>query len=162
EFRTDVSNQSAGLYQRAIMLEFNQHNMREAFELSERARARAFLDQISAARRQSTGRVPARFSAREGELRKENTLLERQIRQELSKPVPETNTERLKALHARLAAVRQAYEDAIRDLKISNPDFASQITASPLPLPELQGQLGPDVTVVSYFTTVDKTLAFLI
>jgi hypothetical protein len=28
----------------AVILEFNQHNMHQAFELSERARARAFLD----------------------------------------------------------------------------------------------------------------------
>jgi CHAT domain-containing protein len=162
EFRMDVSDQSVGLYQRAVILEFNQHNMHEAFELSERARARAFLNQISEARSQSSARLPTEFSAREEKLRKENILLERQIGQELSKPGPEINTERLQALQARLAAVHQAYEDAVRDLKISNPDLASLIMARPLPLPELQKQLGPDVTVVSYFTAADKTLAFVI
>jgi tetratricopeptide (TPR) repeat protein len=76
EFRIDVSGQSAGLYQRAIILEFNQHNMREAFELSERARARAFLDQVSTTRSKSPARLPAEFSSREEKLRKENLLLE--------------------------------------------------------------------------------------
>lgn len=162
DFRIDLAGQAAGLYERAIMLEVSQHSVREAFDLSERARARTFLDQIGAAGSQSGSRAAAEFSAREEQLRKENTLLERQIGQELSKPGPEINSERLHTLQARLAGVRAQYEDAVRDLKIGDPNLASLLTISPLPLPELQKQLEPDLTVVSYFTTWNETLAFVI
>src|SRR5690349_11162050 len=38
EFRMDLASQSAGLYERAVLLEVRLHHMRAAFDLSERAR----------------------------------------------------------------------------------------------------------------------------
>jgi CHAT domain-containing protein len=161
-FRIDIANQSAGLYQRAIELEAEQHHMEEAFNLSERARARTFLDQLGNPRIDSSRNAPASFLQREKELRQESIVLRRQLGQELAKPGPEMNSERMQSLQTRLALVRTQYEDAVSQLKLSNPEYASFLSISPLTLREAQKQLDPDATLVSYFTTPQMTLAFVI
>ena len=160
DFRIDLADQAASLYQRAVQLEVNQNHMREAFELSERARARAFLDQIGSG--PVNRRLPPDFSAREEKLRRESLLLERQLAQEFAKPGPEIDTAKAQAIQTRLAAVRTEYENSLRDLKISNPEYASFLSISPLTLPDAQKQLGWNVTVISYFTTSQMTLAFVL
>jgi len=161
-FRIDIANQSAGLYQRAIELEAGQHHMEEAFNLSERARARTFLDQLGNPRIDSSRNAPVSFLQREKQLRQESVLLRRQFGQELAKAGPEVSPEKVQSLQTRLALVRTQYEDAVSQLKLSNPEYASFLSISPLTLREAQQQLHPDETLVSYFTTPQMTLAFVI
>ncbi|MFL6388943.1 MAG: CHAT domain-containing protein [Terriglobales bacterium] len=161
-FRIDIANQSAGLYQRAIELEARQHHMEQAFNLSERARARTLLDQLGNPRIGSGRDAPLNFLQREKELRQESIVLRRQLGQELAKAGPEVSPEKMQALQTRLAFVRTQYEDAVSQLKLSNPEYASFLSISPLMLREAQKQLAPDATLVSYFTTPQMTLAFVI
>jgi CHAT domain-containing protein/Tfp pilus assembly protein PilF len=162
DLRMDLTAQSANLYGRAILLEVSQNRINEAFDLSERARARAFLDQLGNKNIDIRAGIPAEFSLREAELRKENISLERQIGQELSKPLGDVNSERINALQLRLSIVRTDYENLLTRLKLSNPKYASLVTASPLTHTEAQRQLEPDTTLVSYFTTPEMTLAFIV
>jgi len=50
----------------------------------------------------------------------------------------------------------------VSQLKLSNPDYASFLSIAPLTLREAQQQLDPDVTLLSYFTTPNLTLAFVL
>jgi len=161
EFRIDVAEQSANLYQRAILLAVHLKQTKEAFELSERARARTFLDQLGNKRIDVRAHTPV-DSLREQELRRENISLERQLGQEIAKAAAEINPERIRSLELRLSEVRTEYERLLTGLKVSDPEYASFLSISPLALSEAQRQLPPDVTVVSYFTTPDMTLAFVI
>jgi CHAT domain-containing protein/Flp pilus assembly protein TadD len=161
-FRIDIANQSAGLYQRAIELEAGQHHMEEAFNLSERARARTFLDQLGNPRIDSSKNAPISFLQREKQLRQESIALRRQLGQELAKIGPEIDSEKVQSYQTRLALIRTQYEDAVSQLKLSNPEYASFLSISPLTLQEAQQQLDPDATLVSYFTTPQMTLAFAI
>jgi len=162
EFRIDLAGQSAGLYQRAVQLEIKLHHDELAFELSERARARTFLDQLGNSRINLKNHMAGDFSKREDRLRKQNISLERQLGQELAKAGPEVDPEGIRSLQSRLVVVRKEYADAISDLKLASPEYASFLSISPLTLKDAQRQLSPDVTVVSYFTTRDLTLAFVI
>jgi len=162
EFRLDLAGQSASLYQRAILLEASLHHMQEAFDLSERARARTFLDQLGNHRIALGSHMPADFSIREEKLRQENILLQRQLGQELAKPGPDVNPDRMREIQARLMAVRKDYEDLVSQLKLSTPEYASFLSISPLTLREAQQQLAPDVTVLSYYTSPEMTLAFVL
>jgi CHAT domain-containing protein/predicted negative regulator of RcsB-dependent stress response len=162
EFRINIASQSAGLYQRAIELEAGRHHMEEAFNLSERARARTLLDQLGNPRIDLGKSAPVSFLELERKLRRENIMLRRQLGQELAKPGPEVNVERTRSLQARLVTVRTEYDDAVRQLKLSNPAYASFLSISPLTLREAQQQLDRDVTLLSYFTTQQTTLAFVL
>jgi len=162
EFRLDLAGQSASLYQRAILLEASLNHMQEAFDLSERARARTFLDQLGNHRIDLGSYRQADFSIREEKLRQENILLQRQLGQELAKPGPDVNPDRMRGIQAQLVALRNDYEDLVNQLKLSNPEYASFLSISPLGLREAQQQLAADVTVLSYYTSPEMTLAFVL
>jgi CHAT domain-containing protein len=161
EFRINEANQSENLYGHVAELQVRAHNMEEAFNLSERARARAFLDLLGNSRADSR-QVPADIVSREESLRKENILLERQLGQEFSKPLPEVDQQRMRALQTRLSDLRVRYQQSLDALKAANPSYASFLSVSPLTLKQAQQQLGPEVTSLSYFTLPDMTLAFVV
>jgi len=162
EFRIDIAAQAASLYQRAVQLEFKLKHIQEAFNLSERARARTFLDQLGNTRIDLTKNASPDFIQLERKLRRENISLQRQLQQELARPAPEVDFERTRSLQSGVAAVRKQYEDAISQLKLSNPGYASFLSVSPLTLREVQQQLAPTVTVLSYFATPEMTLVFVV
>lgn len=160
EFRINIADQSAGLYQRAILLEIGLHHPEEAFNLSERARARSFLDQVG--NRRVDARLPGDFIQTEQELRRQNISLQRRIGQELSKPAPDVDEGKLLALESQQREVQRQYLERVRALRILNPEYASFLNIAPLTLHEVQQQLPSDVTAVSYFTTPSITLAFVV
>jgi CHAT domain-containing protein/tetratricopeptide (TPR) repeat protein len=162
EFRMNLAGQSASLYQRAVQLESDLHNPEDAFNLSERARARSFLDQVGNPRTGVSKDLPKEYSVLEGTLRQQNISLERQLGLELSKPGPDLNLERVRLLESRLSALRTEYENLTSQLTLSDPEYNSYLSILPLTLHGAQEQLAPDVTVVSYFTTEKTTLAFVI
>jgi tetratricopeptide (TPR) repeat protein len=162
EFRINLADQSVSVYQRAVQLEIDLHDTEEAFDLSERARARSFLDQLGDRRMGRNNGLPTEFQDREDILRQKNVALEAQIEEELAKPGPDISPERVRALQLELSVVRQEYEGMVNRLQRSDPQSASLLSVSPLTLRAVQEQLPSDLTVVSYFTTGDESLAFVI
>src|SRR5260370_10094621 len=132
EFRSNIAGQSAALYARAIQLEVHTHELEAAFALTERARARLFLDQLGNMRIDDIKRAPSQFLAREDQLRRENIIFERQLGKELSKPSGELNSEKITTLQSRLATVRASYETLMNDLKLSNPSYDAFLSVSPI------------------------------
>jgi len=162
EFRIDVAGQSANLYERAILLAVHLKQTKDAFDLSERARARTFLDQLGNKKIDVRAHMPAEFAEREQELQRENISLERQLGQELAKPAGEISPERVRSLDLRLSLLRTEYERLLTRLKISSPEYTSFLSISPLTLSEAQRVLAPDITLISYFVTPELTLAFVV
>jgi CHAT domain-containing protein len=162
EFRGNIADQSAALYARAIQLAVETHQQEAAFALSERARARLFLDQLGNAKVDDIKEAPVEFLSREAQLRKENITLERRLGQELSRSRTELNSENMSALQSNLAAVRASYERLMNDLKLSNPSYAAFLNVSPISLVEAQRQLDPSGTIVSFYTEPDETFAFIV
>jgi CHAT domain-containing protein/Tfp pilus assembly protein PilF len=160
EFRIDIADQAAGLYSRAILLNVILGHPEDAFNLSERARARAFLDELGNAR--VDGRLPKDFVAHEESWKKANISLERRIRQELSKPGPQVDQDEISSLESQRTKIQQQYLQRVNALKLSNPDSAELVSVSPLTLRDIQQQLDPDITAISYFTTPYLTLAFVL
>jgi CHAT domain-containing protein/predicted negative regulator of RcsB-dependent stress response len=162
EFRMNLSGQSESLYSRVVELQVRTHKMTEAFNFSERARARSFLDLLGNTRNNSPQEVSKDFVALQENLRAENIRLERQLGQEFSKPLPEVDPQRARSLQTQLSMVREKYQQKLDELKTSNPYYASFLSVAPLNLPEVQQQLAPDVTLLSYFTLPDMTVAFVV
>ena len=162
EFRVDLASQSTRLYQRAVELEIRQHRPEEAFNLTERSRARMLLDQLGNTPIDPYKEASKDFIQQEENLRRRNITLQRQLAQEMARPTPEMNAERIQSLQTRIAQVQREYQDALLRLKLSNPAYSSFVSVSPLSLDEVQRNLPPEVTLVSYFTTLQATFAFVI
>src|SRR6266436_6180805 len=162
EFRGNIADQSAALYARAIQLAVETHQPETAFAFSESARARLFLDQLGNARIDDLKQASPEFIAREEQLRRENITLERQLGQELSRPGPELNSERIRVLQSRVVAVRESYESLFNQLKLSNPKYAAFLSIAPMNVEMAQKHLDPDTTIISYLTARDQTFAFVL
>ncbi len=162
EFRTSLAQQSVDVYQRAIWLHLRLKQRPEAFNLSERARARTFLDQLGNARLEASKDAAAQLVAREQTLSQELAALKQQLDQARAKPTQQLNQEAIRALETSLAAKRSEYEDLRTYRKLLNPKYASAISVEPLTLTQAQSLLDAETTLVSYFVTPEKTLAFLI
>jgi CHAT domain-containing protein len=162
EFRVNLAEQASNLYQRAVELEIEQHHFGEAFDLSERARARNFLDQLGNSKIELVTDGGQDFALIESNLRRENISIERQLHQELAKPGPEMNGERVAGLQSRLDSTRKQHEAALSKLRLSNPKYASFLSVSPVSLRVVQKELSPDMTVISYFLTQESAYAFVL
>ncbi len=159
ELKSDVAAVSSGLIAPAILLKFKLGKLSEAFELSEWARARTFLDQINNVRLDISNGADPQLVDQEQSLRLEIHALDEKLRKER---LSNASSAAAKALAANLKEREEAYAALLIRLKASNPHYAQLRSYSPVALKEIQRLIGSKTTLVSYFVTTDKTLAFVI
>jgi CHAT domain-containing protein len=163
EIKILLAEQSADAYERAVLLAFELGDHVQAFELSERARARALLDQLGNDRINLRRGVSTELIEQEQALRLEVAALERQLGSGRVLPVTQQpSAGATRALAGRLAVRRQEYVNLLARLKASNPEYAALRTIDPISLKSLQALLDPGTTLVSYFVTPKQSLAFII
>ena len=127
-----------------------QRRFEEAFDHSERARARAFLQSLGNARLKATqGADPVLVDEAEA-LRKSIANWERQAAFE-----PRTVAEDLRN-------ARERYATVLKRVKISNPEYASLTTITPLKAADVQRELPPVTTLISFFVATNGIHAWLI
>lgn len=156
ELKTSASEENADAYQHAVMLLVRMGKTREAFELTERARARTFLDELGSTRvAERHGSSP--LVSKEQDLRQEIANLDGRIRQ---KSAGEDAS--VLELREQLAVKQHEYADVLLRLKLAAPEFNSLVTVDPLTLPQVQQRLRPQVTLLSYIVTPEKSAVFVI
>ena len=95
-------------------------------------------------------------------MRQENISLQRRIGQELSKPAPEVDQDKLLSLESQRSNIEREHSNLVSRLRIEDTEYASLLNIAPLTLRKAQQQLALDVTVISYFTTPMVTLVFVL
>jgi CHAT domain-containing protein len=161
EFKTSLAGRYAHAYERAVLLLMRLGHVQEAFDVSERARARTFLDQMGNAHLDVLRRGDPRLLEQEQALRLELATLGRRLRQAGgSRGQPRDDA--IRALVAEQATKQSEYEHLLTRLKLSNPEYASLVSVDPLTLAAVQERLDRDTTLLSYFVTRDETLAFAV
>lgn len=159
ELKTEVGSISAVLHSRAILLKFKLGKWSEAFELTEKARARTFLDQINGVHIDIRKGADLALVDQEQSLRFDMRSLEGKLRKE-RRDNPSSEAVRLMA--ASLKEKEETHAALLIRLKASNPDYAELQSYSPIALSRIRRLLGPQTTLISYFVTPDKTLAFVV
>jgi len=162
ELRTSMAEQVAPVYRRAVVVALGLDRAGQAFELSERARARTFLDQLGNVRLDPRRGAAPELVDEEQRLRAELSVGERQLRSLQNRPRREQDAGELQMLHESLQQKRQAYAAILTRLKIANPEYTSLVSVSPLGLAEIQSLLEPGTTLVSYHLADDRTDAFIV
>jgi CHAT domain-containing protein len=121
----------------------------EAFAVSERARARVFLQMIGNAHVSPRG-AGNTLPAQEAEtLRMQMMQWQQQARLAPSRQ-----------LNDDIRQARQRYEALMTRVKATNPEYAAMTTVEPLKLDAIRGALPPNTTLVSYFVTDDAAHAW--
>lgn len=162
EFRIKVAEQAAATYQRAFQVHWLLGERVEAFELSERARARTFLDQVSDGSIDVMKGASAQVIRQDQFLRGQLGTIEQQLREALAQPAPQQNQPRVRALQEQYGIAQRRYDEFITALKVSNPEYASLRSVNPITLRAIQRLLDTETTIVSYFVTPESAVAFVI
>jgi CHAT domain-containing protein/Tfp pilus assembly protein PilF len=159
ELKTEAGNISAAPLSRVILLKFKLGKWSEAFDLTERARARTFLDQINSAHIDMRKGANPELVDQEQSLRFDMRSLEEKLRKE-NRNNPSSEAVRL--MVESLKKQEETYAALLIRLKASNPDYADLRSYSPIPLSQIQRLLGSQTTMISYYVTPNKTLAFVV
>lgn len=159
----ELKNEAGSVYaialSPAILFKFKLGKWSEAFNLTEKSRARAFLDQMNNARIDIRGGADPELAEQEQSLRFEIRSTEDKLRKEQRKnPLSEASA----LMTASLKEKEEAYNALQLHLKASNSKYIDLINYDPMPLDQIQRLLGPQTTLISYFITADKTLAFVV
>jgi CHAT domain-containing protein/Flp pilus assembly protein TadD len=160
EFKTLVAAEAESVYASAIELRVRRKEYREAFDLTERARARTLLDQLENAGLDLRKGADAQLIAKERALLREIDALSLRLARENARPTPDSAA--AQALKSGLDEKQREYADLVNRLEQESPEYNSLRQARPLKLNELQRRLGKDVTLVSYYVLPEMTLAFVI
>jgi tetratricopeptide (TPR) repeat protein len=154
ELQSGESNVGASAYAGAVELNMHTGRFVQAFDLTERARARAVLNQM-----QQGSPLPADASsplvARETALRGEIATLDTGLR---DIPAGKVDAE----TRGKLITRRRDYDELVLRLKIEAPRDAAAIGVDAGSLKELQPLIAPNVTLISYFVARTKVFAFVV
>lgn len=161
-FKTSFSEKYAYLYERLIALLWSEGNTQEAFTYVERARARAFLDQLAEGRIDYRSGTNGALLKGEQELKTEISALRSQLVALRDRPQSEWDSEAIAATQASLDSREAKYAQLLNDIKLQSPEAASLVSVDVAVLADVQALLDPETTLVEYFITADRTLVFII
>ena len=163
EFAGSFAAEQALLYGRLIGALTDVSEPESAFSYAERARARAFLDQLGNQQVDFRRGAAPELIAQEQTLRQQMIGLQNARDAEHTKPIGQQSQMLLDKLTADLEQARKDYQELITRLKLANPEHASLVSASTLTLTEVQSQvLDDNTTLIEYFILDDYTLAWVV
>jgi CHAT domain-containing protein/tetratricopeptide (TPR) repeat protein len=161
EARTSLAGQFGDAYAGALILDMAAGRYADAFAVSERARARSFLDHMGSAQLDMRAQADATLLDHEQALRLEMQALERTLRTENSKAQSQRQAD-LPRLSSELTAKQREYGEVLAAIQRTNPEYAALVSISPLTVAEVQNLLDKETTLLSYLVTRDKTYAYII
>jgi tetratricopeptide (TPR) repeat protein len=145
---------SEDAYQHAVLLLLKLGDNEAAFDMSERARARSFLDQVG------SGKIAA--GSFDPVLSEHERLLRIQLATADDEIHGASSPQQQLALIAARKAKQREYEDLLNQLRVQSPEYAAAIGVRPLKLAEIRPLLPRDSILISYFATRARTIAFIV
>jgi CHAT domain-containing protein len=169
EHREAFVEDKMGAYGNLIQVLFDQRKMAEAFEMSERARARAFLDLLGNRVSLSGGRSAALIAEEKALQERIAQLKAREALEEDEEEEPEESEESEEMdqpgqppLQRELDLAREAYAAFLNRVRGQSREQASLMTVEPLSLTEVQALLGPETALLEYFVGEGRTLLWVV
>ncbi len=162
EFKTGFAGKQEDVYESIINILWDEGRFLEAFNYIERARARAFLDQVASGNIDFRTRADAALLNQEQELKAKITIQRSQLAALQKIPSNEQDGEAIAAIETELKTLEEDYTRLLTELKLTSPESASLISVDVASLDETQTLLDNQTTLVEYFVTDDRILAFII
>ena len=132
----------------------------QAFETSERARARSLMESLAEARANVREGVSADLLARE-------EAVQRQIKELSQQRIALTSEEgsaaKIAEIEKQLDSLAIEFQQVQGHIRASNPRYAALVQPSPLMLAEIQRQvLDPDMLLLEYFLGTERSFAWAV
>ena len=161
-FQMALAAQDVDVYRRAVRLMVELERPQEAFTLSERNRARVFLDAMGNSRPDLRQGADTELLHQEEMLRGELAALEGNLLAEKAQSPDLQNEQILRSVEEQLAVKQLAYEDLLARIQLSNPELASLVTIPATTVAGSQALLDEQTTLVAYYLTDENALAFVL
>jgi len=162
ELQAAFSTKHADTYAHLISLLWDTGRFEDAFNYVERAKARAFLNQMAGEPVNLRAGVETTLLKREQTQRAELTDLNNQLKNFSNRVLGEEDKQVIAQLKANLDARQQSYAQFLEQLQRQNPEAADLVSVNPAKLADIQQLLDQNTTLVEYFVTDDRTFTFLI
>ena len=162
ELKSSFAAQSTDTYINLIQLLWKKGDFESAFNYAERAKARAFLDQIARGKIDFRAGVDGELLEREQTLRGEINALREQLLILKNPPQNEWDMEAIIKMEQLLSEALKNHENLLTDIKIQSPAAASLVSVDVEPLGKIQSLLDDRTTLVEYFVTDEQTFTFII
>jgi CHAT domain-containing protein/Tfp pilus assembly protein PilF len=162
EFKASFASEHTDIYEQLINLLWDANRFEEAFNYAERARARAFLDQLANGLVNFRAGVPSDMLAQEQKLQSKITGLRNQLLALRNRPSDQQDPVVIAHTQAELKTLEEDYAALLIELKRQSPELATLVSVDVASLPEIQSLLDADTTLIVYFVTQKRTLAFIL
>jgi len=162
ELQTSYAAEQVPAYEGLISLLWEEDRLEEAFNYGERARARAFLDQLGGGRVDFRSGAAADLLDQEADAKDQIAARRGQLVSLRNRPLVEWDTETIAAVEAELTSLESDYAALLTQIKVQSPQAASLVSVDVATLSDIQAAVGADTTLVEYFVTEDRTLVFII
>lgn len=156
-FKIGIAEEATDAYQQTTLLLMDSNRQAQAFDMTERARGRAFLDALGNVRQTIRRKVTPEFAEQEAALRQDADELRRRLDAAWDGKLPDRDV-----LQRELDAIEQRHDRLLTDIELTRPEYASFYDVNPLNAQETQALIPPDVTLLSYFVTPTVTFAFVV
>ncbi|BDI21046.1 hypothetical protein ANSO36C_68480 (plasmid) [Nostoc cf. commune SO-36] len=163
QLKAGFSSNQQDNYVSLIHLLWNTENpeiLKEAFSYVERARARAFLDQLANGKLNLKG-VSSSLLQQEQQLKIEMRGQRNQLTKLQQQVAENFNQSKVNEVKVKLLELEKKYTDILTQIKL-DPKAASLVSVKIPALPEIQKLLDKDTTLVEYFITRGRTFVFII
>ena len=146
---------------RVIIKEKKSRYQKEALLYAESVKSRTFLEILAAKGAKGTGKTDQEILKKDRRFQMDITVKKKRIAklEELGAKAPKGDKEQVEK---ELNKILQDYEQFINEVKLQDTELASLVTVQTTPVEKIQALLDPSTTLLEYFTTKDKTYAWLI
>lgn len=155
ELRNGFAENKGELYEEIIVLLLDEGNVVEAFNFSERSRARSFIDLLG------NQKITLKNSVDQEEFQMlQNMKL--LIEETENRLKAETDQNRRLEIEKELRRQRDQYRDGLIAVKSKNPQLSNFVTVDPLTPEEIFSLLGPDITLLEYLVAEKEIIVWIV
>jgi CHAT domain-containing protein len=158
ELRSSFFENKRQTYAGIILAFIGDKNWEEAFDYSERARSRAFLDILGSKVQLAQGPLLAEERALQARM----SALRAKLATQQEEPEEDDDAVDPKQLRQELEEAQKAYNDFLARVRKDNKEQASLMNVEPLTLKQAQELLDPGVTMLEYFVTPQTLLLWIV
>ncbi|MFH1077427.1 MAG: tetratricopeptide repeat protein, partial [Pseudomonadota bacterium] len=146
---------------RVIIKEKKPSYEKAALLYAERVKSRTLLEMLAAKGAKGVSKNDQEILGKDRKFQQEIAMLRKRqdILTGLGSKAPKGEKE---TVDKTLNMTRKDYEQFINEVKLQDAELASLITVEDTPVEKIQSLLDPSTTILEYFTTMDKTYAWLI
>jgi CHAT domain-containing protein/tetratricopeptide (TPR) repeat protein len=155
--RRGFSDRFGGVYSFLVLNTLRLGLFEQAFVMSERGRARTFLDELTSGTVTLSDTVAGQLWQQEQALFAERRVIDDELAR--LRAQPGLNRQRLTDLEGQRMKIQQDYETTLARLRSVNAELAALASGEPLGVKEVQRLLPPHTTLLAYFGLDDATIA---